>query len=285
MAASRPQPAGLAIRNDKFIVRGRQRRYCIGPTSRHMVTLSKATLFVWWLPVLLEILIAIAMYVRRLYKDLPIFFTYILYHIFRAFALLAAISLPDRHVYFIAYWSAEVVSVGLGLGVIFELFRTVLKPYRSVHKLGNWLFAWACMLVLLVAVISGLDHGHEAEAIMAGIFTLERCVRVVQAGLLLFLFVFSRSLNLSWRNCVIGIAIGFALFVGTELAVVTFRLQDGRPHDSWYQLLKPVAFNCAVLTWVLYVLQPEPLVAPSLASEDGSLNELQKWNLALSRFI
>ena len=251
-----------------------------------MVNLSILSLILWWLPVLLEAAIAIAMYIRRLYKDLPLFFSYIVYHIFRSFALLAALSSHNRHVYFVAYWSAEAVSAGLGLAVVFELFRAVLQPYSSVQKLGNWLFAWACFVVGLLAVISAIDHGHELEAVMSGIFTLERSVRVVQAGLLLFLFAFAKSLNLSWRHCLLGIALGFALFVGVELAVITFRLQEGRASDSWYQLLKPLSYNCAVITWAFYLLQRSSKDARVLTHiHTGTLNELEKWNLALGRFI
>jgi hypothetical protein len=148
---------------------------------------------------------------------------------------------------------------------------------------GNWLFAWAAILATGVAVVSGIDHGHELEAAMAAFLTLERSVRLVQAGLLLFLFVFARSLGLTLRNCVLGVAIGFAFFVGTELAVVTWRLHAGVADYPIYALLTQLSYVCAQFIWVCYFLQPEPKFEIELASGRGV--DLARWNQALAQFL
>jgi hypothetical protein len=248
-----------------------------------MFAWPKTTDVLWLSPFLFEALIIGAMWIRKLYQELPVFFAYVLYHTFRSMVLYPIWRSHNLQIYAIAYLSGEVVSVGLGFAALYEVFQTVLRPYREIQRVGNWLFAWAAILATGVAVVSGIDHGHELEAAMAAFLTLERSVRLVQAGLLLFLFVFARSLGLTLRNCVLGVAIGFAFFVGTELAVVTWRLHAGVADYPIYALLTQLSYVCAQFIWVCYFLQPEPKFEIELASGRGV--DLARWNQALAQFL
>lgn len=251
-----------------------------------MVELTKTTLVLWLVPMFAQGVIAIAIYLKKLHKELPLFFSYIAFQAVRSPISVAILTFGHQHTYFLWYWSAEGVSAILGLAVVYELFETVLTPYRSIQKLGNWLFLWACLVVVAVASVAALDRGNENDALMSGIYTLERSARMIQAGLLLFLFGFARSLNLSWRHYVTGIAAGFSLFVGLELLVVTVTLQTGQGGNIWYQLLKPVTYDGALFIWALYVLRGAPVASPVPATIGApELTELERWNLALAKFL
>ena len=52
---------------------------------------------------------------------------------------------------------------------------------------------------------------------MHAITTLQRSVRIVQVGLILFLLLFSRFLGVSRKQISFGISLGFGLFAGVEL--------------------------------------------------------------------
>ena len=50
--------------------------------------------------------------------------------------------------------------------------------------------------------------------------TLQRSVRIVQLGLILFMILFSRFLGVSRKQISFGISLGFGLFAGVELMLM-----------------------------------------------------------------
>jgi len=93
--------------------------------------------------------------------------------------------------------------------------------------------------------------------------------------LLVFLFLFSSTLALSWRHYAFGIAVGFGVFASIELILVAVRAQVGPNGDAAYVLVKPLAYVFACFIWVGYLLAPAP-ARQSLQSK--SFEDLDKWN-------
>ncbi len=105
--------------------------------------------------------------------------------------------------------------------MIHEVFLDVFRPYHTLRDLG-----------LSPVQVGGPGHadgrgcGGGFESVRwrfpdrAAIMTLQRSVRVVQCGLMLFLLVFSRYLGTNWRQKSFGIALGFGAFASVELSLV-----------------------------------------------------------------
>jgi len=217
---------------------------------------------------------------RRLHRELPWFLAYTIFQILRT-----AISWSLRHAvphYFYFYWIAELVSIILGLAVIYEVFRIIVKQHEAVHRTGFLLYRWIAVALLLVGTVSAATApGMDSSRIIEGILTLERGVRIVQAGLLFFLFVFASYLGLSWRSNVFGIALGFGIFATIDLVLVGIRAQIGPAVDELYVWSKPVAYNCTALIWVIYLLQRQ--AAPKVVTSVPK-SEVAVWDQTLMEF-
>jgi len=183
--------------------------------------------------------------------------------------------------YLVGFWLTAL----LGLCVIYEIFRIVLKSFSSVQRIGLLLFrASFFVLALIVATTFRARMSQDVDPLIPTILNLELSIRILEAGLFFFLFSFASSLGLTWKHHVFGIAAGLALFVATELAVVAMRSYFGREADDLaYQVLKPAAFNCGVLIWAGYIWRGEPVTSPATRAPEES--RILEWNNALAEYL
>src|SRR6516165_8014276 len=178
---------------------------------------SKWQMIFWIAHPVLESALAVLMVRRKLHKQFSVFFAYVLSQII-IFAILFPIykSGPQHYtLYFYSYWIGAAISLAIGFKVIHEIFLDVFRPYHTLRDLGTVLFRWAGLVMLMVAmVVAASTSGANDEPFANGIMTLQRSVRVVQVGLVLFLLVFSRYLGINWKQKSFGIALGFGGFAG-----------------------------------------------------------------------
>src|SRR5215472_5883265 len=228
-----------------------------------------------WLahPLLQSMVVAIMLW-RKLYRSFPFFFSYV------AFQIVAfAITFPLREqyrIFFAAYWAESAVSVILGFFVIREVFLDVFRPYHTLRDLGSVLFKWAGLVMLMVAgVMAASTRAGADEPVVNAILTLERSVRVVQCGLVLFLLVFARFLGVNWWQKSFGIALGFGGFASVELSLVAL----GSHVDSQIlsSFINMAAYNLAILTWFTYMVLKSPV-----ASQTASMLRPQRWEQSLN---
>ena len=227
-------------------------------------------------PVLLSA-VAAAMIRRKLYRASPFFFAYVVAQI-----LIFAVLFPLYHshsyeLFFDAYWISSAVSVVLGFKVIHEIFIDVFRPYHTLRDLGSVLFKWAGLVMLIVAgVVAGSNVLTEEGPLVQAVLTLQRSVRVIQCGLVLFLLLFSRYLGISWRQRSFGIALGFGSFASVELAILAMRTGHliGEANLS---VINMVAYNSAIGIWFVYALVTSPE-----RSVSASLLKSQRWEQTLT---
>jgi hypothetical protein len=237
--------------------------------------------FLWFVPAILQAGAAILMLRRKMHAELPMFFSYLVFKV-----ALTAILFPLRRYaphYFYAYWIGEAISLILGLAVIYEVFSGILKRYDAINRLGLLLYRGTAVLLLVVAAITaatgpGLSTPHMIE----GILTLERGVRIMQVGLLFFVFIFASYLGLSWRNHLFGIALGLGFFASIELVLLAIRAHTGVATNQMLVWGKPAAYNVMTYIWTFYLLrpQPQPEAAKSLPKTEAA-----GWNQALAEYL
>jgi hypothetical protein len=239
------------------------------------------TSIVWWGSLGLEIGIAFALVYRRMYRELPIFFSYTVFLAVRTVILLGLER--GSTAYFWAYWDGEVLSWALALAAIQEIAQHLFKPYPAVERLIAVLFRWGAGLLVFIAIfVAYAAPGTDTARLMQGIVVLERSVRIVQVGLLSLLFVLAGFLRLRWPHYVFGIALGFGIFCSVELAAITVRAHAGMPVHSLFAILKPAAFVVAQGIWLFYLAAEAR--APARASAPES-PEMEGWNVALLELL
>ena len=224
----------------------------------------------------LQTVIAIAMFRRGQHRIFKYFFAYIVTQIL-TFIVVFPASRSNYFVYFYFSWFSTAVSVALGFQVIHEAFLDVFRPFHTLRDLGTVLFKWAGLVMLLVAgVVSVSGNSSETAPWIQAILTAQRCVRIIQVGMVLFLLSFARYLGVRRQQHSFGIALGFGAFAMVELTLIASWAGDHLGGLS-VDLINMSAYNCALLIWLGYTLAKSP--ARDAAS---TLLRPQRWEQSLS---
>src|SRR5438477_10354566 len=175
----------------------------------------------WMIQPVLQLGVAGIMLRRKLHKTFPVFFAYIVSQLPIFCLVFSAYKWGNYEEYFYTYWICAAISLVLGFSVIHEVFLDVFRPYHALKDLGSVLFKWAALVMLLVAcVVAAASPAGQEGPLVQAVLTVQRCIRVIQCGLILFLLVFAKYLGVSRRQHSFGIALGFGWFAAAELTMV-----------------------------------------------------------------
>ena len=205
----------------------------------------------WCAHPVLQSILAILMWRRGLYKQFRVFFSYVLTQVGIFCATFPLWRLGNYEWFFWTYWLGAAISAVLSFKIIHEIFLDVFRPYHSLKDLGTIVFRWAGTVMLMVAAVVAFSSSPNHDPIVHAVTTLQRSVRFVQFGLIVFLLLFSRYLGVSRRNYSFGMAAGFGLFAGTELLLLALN-SGGMMHQSSVNLVDTIAYNSGILIWVGY---------------------------------
>jgi hypothetical protein len=230
----------------------------------------------WVAHPVLQSLIAIAMLRRGQHRTFKYFFAYIVTQI-----VTFAVVFPTYQYYYSAIfyvsWISTAISVALGFMVIHEAFLDVFRPFHTLQDLGTVLFKWAGLVMLLVAgVVSVSARSSDLAAWVQAIMTAQRCVRIIQVGMVLFLLCFARYLGVSRRQHSFGIALGFGTFAVVELTLIASWVGNHLGNRAM-NLINMGAYDVTLLIWLGYTLGKSP--AREAAS---TLFRPQRWEQSLS---
>lgn len=234
-------------------------------------------LVLWSAHPVLQLGAAGAMAWRKLHRRFPVFFRYLLCQI-AIFAVLFPVYLSGSYKsFFYLYWISAAISLVVGFVVIQEIFLDVFQPYHTLKDLGAVLFKWAGLVMLLAAgVVAAASPATSQGPLVEAVLTVQRCVRVIQCGLVLFLLVFSNYLGVSWRQRSFGIALGFGGFASAELFAVALNA-SGYLGETSIGIVNMCAYNLAILTWLGYMC-----VKDSAREPVTMLFKSQRWDQSLA---
>src|SRR5258708_16862027 len=230
----------------------------------------------WIAQPVMQTVIAIAMFRRGQHRAFKFFFAYIIAQIL-TFAVICPTYLYSLSAYFYISWFATAVSVALGFQVIHEAFLDVFRPFHTLRDVGTVLFKWAGLVMLLVAgVVSVSTRSSDTAPWVEAIMTAQRCVRIIQVGMVVFLLFCARCLGVTRRQHSFGIALGFGAFASVELALIA-SWAGYRLSDVSMSLVNMGAYNCTLLIWLAYTLMKN---APREAT--ATLLRPQRWEQSLT---
>jgi hypothetical protein len=233
----------------------------------------------WYIPLGLLALLLFLMLRNRAWKVCPWFFTYV------AFALGAGVARFVAHdhprPYFATYWITEAGYEILGILVMYELLRLVLR---------NLARRWWARLILPVAVVVGiglsLAHAHAAPPQFSGLryylLVGEIAVRLVQGIIFIGLVVAVVILRLRWRQYPLGIATGLG---GYSLVALLMNLKFydfGTRFRFLASMTLLVAYSLAVLTWIWFFSVPQK---PDPVLPAPTPEELEQYQATLEQYL
>jgi len=233
-------------------------------------------LYLWCAQPILQSVVAVILWRRKLHKQFPVFFLFLLAQVAN-FAIIAPLWLTGKYsVYFGIFWLGEAVNAILGFRVIHEIFVDVFRPYHTLKDLGTLLFKWAGVVMLLVSVVVAFSNSYDQSPMVHAVTTLQRSVRIVQFGLILFLLLFSRFLGVSRKQISFGISLGFGLLAGVELLLMALN-SGGFVKQTNLNLINMLTYLVAVCVWISYSLSRK-------AVREAAVNHLQtqRWEQSLA---
>lgn len=231
--------------------------------------------------------ILLAILVRRnFYRQFPVFVLLTAWEVMRSITLLVLSLERLGGDYYQVYLFGSAVDALLSFAVLCELLRYILRNYPVLSSLGNSLYRWTTVLLLVVALALAWSAPPNGK-LMSTFYVLQRTVRLLQCGLLVFLFAFARSFVLSWKSRPFGIALGFGIAAFVSLAISAIRAEVEPKTVTMMTdaltFISQVSDLSAVGVWMGYFLAREPTVEhapPTLPADD-----LQSWNRELRRLL
>jgi hypothetical protein len=231
----------------------------------------------WIAPVAVFVCLAAMMVRRRLQKEFPLFFAFVVFQI-ADFAVGFLTYHRSQQLYFYAYWTLAAVGIGLGFGVLHEIFVAVFRPFSDLREFGGVVFRWAAMVLaaaaLLMAATSGSFPGWHVVAVILNVM---RSVELMQCGLVLLMLLCSSYLGITLRHRIFGIALGFGMIAAVDLIVVAVLSNFGLQASTFVQISKMAAYNLSALLWMGYVYAGEAERRPS-----KQFMHAERWNFALA---
>ena len=245
--------------------------------------LTRFQICLWLIPTCIEIVIVVALTCRKLWRDLPIFGSYIIFEIARTCVCFSELHDPLR--YFYTYWITEALGCLASLWVIKELFNHAFARQLGLRRLGNVLFQWSIAVLLFCGVlIASISRGGDTQRLMAWIYLVKRTQTFVEAGLLAVLLLFAFMFGMRWHHYATGICLGFGVYGAVELSAITVRAIYGPVVTRLISWLIMSGNTTCVLIWAVYLLAPQPEYGDqNVAFELSRLNEGTKALFDLMR--
>jgi hypothetical protein len=227
-------------------------------------------------PIFLTAIVAF-MVRRKLVRPFKFFFGYIVTQLLTFAVIFPIYCWRSYTAAFYLSWCCNAISVAFGFLVIHEIFADVFKLFHTLRDLGTVLFKWAGLVMLLVAgVVSVSTNSSQMSPWMQGIITSQRCVRIIQVGMVLFLLFFAHYVGVSRRQHSFGLALGFGSFAVIELILICSWVGNHLSGPA-VSLLNMTAYNGTLILWLGYVSVKRP-------ARDGSTSLLQpqRWEQSLT---
>jgi hypothetical protein len=224
--------------------------------------------------------LALVLIARAVWKDFPIFTAYSIFNL--ASGVTNYFLYQNPNLYFYVYWVGEGIAVILGLAVVYEVFRHLFTIHFALRKLANISFLVASVILFGLGCTVVYGNSGGLQTLSSGVRLAEEAARVLEVGLLMFLFLFSRAFGLHWRQPIFGVSIGLGIFTVVELIVVTVLFKLGTAPGDLLSLIRVLAYITSLLVWIGYLLAPERV--PS-AAELPKRAQLEQWNQAIMELI
>ncbi|HVP41917.1 MAG TPA: hypothetical protein VMS96_00710 [Terriglobales bacterium] len=246
------------------------------PSSRVLTGLY----YVLWLAApLLQLGVAVVLRRRKLDKEFPFFFKYLIFQ--TATNLLLFVLSFNYRAYFYAYWSFQTVTTALEFAIIYEIFGQLFRPYPYLRDFARVLLRWIGSLLLLVAVLFAVSASPQETPVVVAVLWAERSIRLVQCGLLFFLLWFCSYLGITRRHYLFGVALGFGTLASADLVTIATRMVTGYIGDTAFNLILMSAADWAVAIWLFYFLSR----APASLLRQATVVSGQKWDYGVAELL
>ena len=177
--------------------------------------------------------------------------------------------------YFYTFWICEAIGIVLGLAVVREIFTNIFSPHAALRKLATLIFRVAVVALILLACGAIYEQSGNARSIANGVLLATEATRIVELGLIMFLFLSSSAFGLHWRQNEFGIALGLGTCAAVELVNVTLMPHLGPAAAQVFSLVRSFSFNFSLLIWLGLPAGPGTCNQQRRASQEGPVGAME----------
>jgi hypothetical protein len=239
-------------------------------------------LLVQYIPLCLLVLLLFLLLRRCAYKVCPCFFSYVAFAVAADVARLVTHNHFNR--YYPTYWITEAGYDVLGILVMYELLRTVLRNLARAR--------WARLIfptALILGIALSLARAHAAPPQFTGLRYYmvigEIAVRCVQVLIFVGTVVIVLVLGLRWRQYPFGIATGFGLYSVVALLMTTKFSDFGTGFKFLWGRTLLVAYSLAVMIWIWFFSAPQKPETPNPNLPTPSPEAFKEYQAMLERYL
>lgn len=245
-----------------------------------------ASYYLWIAPHVLLGIFLIGLLRRRLQRQLPIFVTYVVFELLQ-FIVLFTINLHSLFLASLYRWTlvvGEGISSILELGFIYELANQLLLSRSSLSSvLRRGLQAILALLLLGAAIGSGAFSGISVQSVTNIFEMVNFSSNLIEAGMVLALFIFARALRVSWHSWIAGVALGFGVSASIALISAALRAEWGKPAFIAADLTQMAAFHACVVIWLESLFLADR--TPPFPDGQLKISDLELWDRELQRMV
>jgi hypothetical protein len=206
----------------------------------------------------------------------PYFYAYIATS-FLAGILSYAVLLTRPESYSATFWPLEFLTLFIGCGLVLEIFRDVLSPYRGAERFAKSV----CVVTFIAIFLFGLLYFliWSPGSIAQSEVSLERNVRAVQVlffvAIVGTIFYYGIALGKNIR----GMIYGYGLYLGGSVVAFALRLYYHSKVDA-LRTVRPLIFDVSLFIWLIsvwaYCPNPKPVSGDHLEEDYEAVVSLTK---------
>lgn len=150
-------------------------------------------------------------------------------------------------IYQYAYWYSQFLTVLVGCGVVWEVYKVALSRYPGAARMARNVLPFLFIFSISRIFVKVWNSPNWVP----GKTTLEteRDLRIVQIALLIGLVLLFAYYAISLGRNLKGIICGFGMFVGTSVLHLTLRDYLGDSFQHLWQYIQPIAYILVLLIW------------------------------------
>jgi len=194
---------------------------------------------------------------------------YALFYSYLAWVLLLdLLSVPLSYwfprAYSYVYWSSEFLSVLIGCGVVWEIYRTALSRYPGAARMAQNVLAFLFIISVSRIFVKAWNNPNWHPG--ATTLETERDLRIVQTLLLAGLVVLLVSYAVPISRNIKGMILGFGFFLATSVVNLTARDYFGETFEQAWSYIQPVSYLVVLGIWLTTLWAYSPAPEPEVES-------------------
>jgi hypothetical protein len=248
--------------------------------------------YLYVVPHLLLIPVAVVMFRKRLHRQFPIFFSYLCYEFLQSCVLYPIYSrlliLPmwlylDLDMFFRA---GDII---FHLGILQELFEAPVKYNDSLRQTSARILKWVTgTLVVMASAFIGFQYYRQSHRMPPSYASIE-ALNIATCFLLVLVFLWHRFLGLKMSTFAFGIACGLGLTASLEPLFQAWKDSMFMERAFIPDFLEMGTYHCSVLIWLYFAVASDRGTQESgqgtPGSGGGSLLEMRESAADMGRIV